>query len=184
MSRFKVKKLNFDGLFILERKSIGDERGFLSRIWCSKEMKEVGWKNEIAQINHTYNQKRGTIRGLHFQKTPHQEKKLVTCIRGAIWDVVVDVRPNSSTFLHWHSEELSDQNMKALMIPEGFAHGYQTLTDDVELFYCHSEFFHESSERGLNPQDPELSIDWPLKISSISSRDLDHPLISKTFKGV
>ena len=98
--------------------------------------------------------------------------------------MVVDVRPNSSTFLHWHSEELSDQNMKALMIPEGFAHGYQTLTDDVELFYCHSEFFHESSERGLNPQDPELSIDWPLKISSISSRDLDHPLISKTFKGV
>ena len=184
MSRLKFKKLDMDGLYLVDRVLLGDDRGFLSRIWCSNEIKEAGWKKNIAQINHTYNQQCGTVRGLHFQKKPHQEKKLVTCIRGTIWDVVVDLRSNSPTFLNWHSEELSDKNNKALMIPEGFAHGYQTLTDDVEILYCHSEFFHETSEGGLNPQDPELSIDWPLTISSISSRDLNHPLISKTFKGV
>ena len=146
MNRLNIKKLNLDGLHLIERVSLGDERGFLSRIWCSDEMKEAGWSESMAQINHTYNQKCGTVRGLHFQREPYEEKKLVTCIKGKIWDVVVDIRPNSSTYLHWHSEELSENNMRALMIPEGFAHGYQTLSDDVEILYCHSNFFNEGQK--------------------------------------
>lgn len=177
MNRLNIKKLNLDGLHLIERVSLGDERGFLSRIWCSDEMKEAGWSESMAQVNHTYNQKCGTVRGLHFQREPYEEKKLVTCIKGKIWDVVVDIRPNSSTYLHWHSEELSENNMRALMIPEGFAHGYQTLSDDVEILYCHSNFFNEGSEGGLNPHDPKLSINWPLEITTISSRDSNHPLI-------
>ena len=177
MKRFNIKKLDLDDLFLVERLSLGDERGFLSRIWCSKEMKEVGWSDKIAQINHTYNQKSGTVRGLHFQKAPYEEKKLVTCIKGKIWDVAVDIRPNSPTYLQWHSEELSESNMRAFMIPEGFAHGYQTLSDNVEILYCHSNFYHESSEEGLNPNDPKLSINWPIEITNISSRDTNHPLI-------
>lgn len=180
MNRLSIKKLNIDGLYLLKRIAIGDNRGFLSRMWCSKEMQETGWTQKIAQINHTYNQQRGTVRGLHFQKKPFEEKKLVSCIKGAIWDVAVDIRPSSPTYLHWHSEELSEKNMKALMIPEGFAHGYQTLTDDVELLYCHSEFFNDKSEGGLNPKDPKLSIDWPIEITNISNRDSNHPLISDT----
>lgn len=180
MKRFNIKKLDLEDLFLVERLTLGDERGFLSRIWCSNEMKEVGWSGEIAQINHTYNQKCGTVRGLHFQKAPHEEKKLVTCIKGKIWDVAVDIRPNSPTYLKWHSEELSESNMRALMIPEGFAHGYQTLSDNVEILYCHSNFYHEGSEVGLNPSDPELSINWPIEITTISSRDANHPLIKET----
>lgn len=184
MKRLNLKKLDLDGLYLLERVSIGDKRGFLSRIWCSNEMKEVGWEESIAQINHTFNQKSGTVRGLHFQRPPYEEKKMVTCIKGKIWDVVVDIRPNSPTYLKWHSQELSESNLRSLLIPEGFAHGYQTLSDNVELLYCHSNFFNEESEGGLNPKDPKLSINWPIAISTISTRDSNHPLIQESKQGV
>ena len=105
---------------------------------------------------------------------------MVTWIKGKIWDVVVDIRPHSPTYLKWHSEELSESNMRALLIPEGFAHGYQTLSDNVELLYCHSNFFNEESEGGLNPKDPKLSINWPIEITTISTRDSNHPLIQES----
>ena len=184
MDRLKFKKLNFDGLFVVSRKVLGDERGFLSRIWCAEEMIQAGWNGKIAQINHTYNQKLGTVRGMHFQRKPYGEQKLVSCIKGSIWDVVVDLRAESQTFLQWHAEELSEKNNRALMIPEGFAHGYQTLTDDVELLYCHSNSFDEASEGGLNPKDPRISVEWPSEITVISPRDLNHPFLTNDFNGI
>jgi dTDP-4-dehydrorhamnose 3,5-epimerase len=121
---------------------------------------------------------------MHFQYPPHSEMKLVSCLRGEIWDVAVDIRSGSPTFLHWHGLSLSANNCRALMIPEGFAHGFQTLTDDVELLYCHSAAYFAGADGGLNPLDSQLAIVWPLKATEISDRDRLHPLINSSFKGV
>ena len=110
--------------------------------------------------------------------------KLVSCIRGKVWDVAVDLRADSATFLHWHAEELSAENNRALLIPEGFAHGFQALTDDVELLYCHSAAYHAEAEAGLNPRDPELAINWPLEITELSNRDAQHPMVNQNFAGL
>src|SRR5690606_4870438 len=120
---------------------------------------------------------RGTVRGLHYQRSPYSETKLVTCTEGAVWDVVVDIREESPTFLHWHAEELSESNGRALLIPAGFAHGFQTLSDNVTLIYCHDVPYHASAESGLHPKDPMLNIPWPLTITAISSRDNHHPML-------
>lgn len=177
MSRFTVSNLPLAGLKLVERQRIGDSRGFLSRLFCAEELAAAGWVKPIAQINHTYTAMRGTVRGMHFQRPPHTEMKLVSCIRGEIWDVAVDVRAGSPTFLHWHAERLSADSGRALLIPEGFAHGFQTLTDDAELLYCHSAAYSAGAEAGLNPLDERLAITWPLPISELSARDAAHPLI-------
>lgn len=177
MSRFTVSNLPLAGLKLVERQRIGDSRGFLSRLFCAEELAAAGWAKPIAQINHTYTAMRGTVRGMHFQRPPHTEMKLVSCIRGEIWDVAVDVRAGSPTFLHWHAERLSADSGRALLIPEGFAHGFQTLTDDAELLYCHSAAYNAGAEAGLNPLDERLAITWPLPISELSARDAAHPLI-------
>ena len=184
MSRFKIVDLPLVGLKRVERQPIGDARGFLTRLFCIEELKSVGWEKSIAQINHTYTQKKGTVRGLHFQKLPHAEMKLVSCIRGEIWDVAIDLRAGSPTFLQWHAEQLTAENGHALLIPEGFAHGFQSLTDDAELVYCHSASFNAAAEGGLNSIDPILAIHWPLPVTELSSRDLAHPLLSPTFEGL
>ena len=184
MNRLQFQKLKLEGLFLITREDLGDERGFLSRFWCSHEMRTTGWLNEIAQINFTFNKESGTVRGMHFQKRPYGEKKLISCLKGAIWDVAADLRPDSPTYLKWHAEELTEKNKKAFLIPEGFAHGYQTLTDDVELLYCHSKPFNKDSEGGVNPTDPLLEIEWPSEITVISSRDSNHPLIDDNFNGI
>ena len=163
---------------------MGDTRGFLSRLFRADELAAAGWKKPIAQINHTSTARRGTVRGMHFQRPPHAEMKLVTCIRGEVWDVAVDLRRGSSTFLHWHAEQLSAQNRCALLIPEGFAHGFQTLTDDVELLYCHSESYTPAAEAGLHPHDPAMAISWPLPVTELSARDGQHPLLTAAFKGI
>jgi dTDP-4-dehydrorhamnose 3,5-epimerase len=121
---------------------------------------------------------------MHFQNPPHAECKLVSCLRGEVWDVAVDVRAGSSTFLQWHAVRLSAANGKALLIPEGFAHGFQALTDDAELLYCHSEPHAPAAERGLNPVDPRLAIAWPLPVGQLSARDAGHPMIDQAFEGV
>lgn len=184
MSRFTVADLPLAGLKLVERQRLGDSRGFLSRLFCAEELAAAGWVKPIAQINHTCTARRGTVRGMHFQHPPHAEMKLVSCIRGEVWDVAVDVRGDLPTFLYWHAERLSADNGRALLIPEGFAHGFQALTDDVELLYCHSAAYSPSAEAGLNPQDARLAIAWPLSITELSARDADHPLIETGFEGV
>ena len=184
MSRLTSSDTPLDGVKLFQRQRIGDHRGFLDRLFCADTLQAAGWRKPIAQINHTYTRQRGTVRGMHFQYPPHAEMKLVTCLRGAILDVAVDLRPGSPTFLSWHAEELSAENQRSLLIPEGFAHGFQTLSDDVEMLYCHSERYTPEAEGGLNPQDSRLAIAWPLPVSELSARDASHILIGNDFKGV
>ena len=184
MSRFSIFDTPLASLKIVERQQLGDSRGFLSRLFCAEELAAAGWGEPIAQINQTVTQKQGTIRGMHFQRPPHAEMKLVTCLRGAIWDVAVDLRARSPTFLQWHAEELSATNRRALLIPKGFAHGFQTLCDDCELLYLHSALYTPAAEAGLNPKDPMLSIAWPLAIAELSARDEQHLMLNQHFKGV
>ena len=184
MNLFTVTDLPLAGLKLVERQRLDDSRGFFSRLFCAEELAAAGWTKPIAQINHTRTIKRGTVRGMHFQRTPHTEMKLVSCIRGKVWDVAVDVRANSPTFLHWHAQSLSADNGRGLLIPEGFAHGFQTLTDNVELLYCHSAAYCPLADGGLNPQDALLAIAWPLAITEISTRDTALPLIEIEFEGV
>lgn len=184
MSRFSVTDLPLAGLKLVERQRIGDTRGFLSRLFCAEELAAAGWIKPIAQINHTYTATQGTVRGMHFQRPPHAEMKLVSCIRGEIWDVAVDVRVGSPTFLHWYAERLSADNGRALLIPEGFAHGFQALTDGAELLYCHSAAYSAGAEAGLNPLDTRLAITWPLPITELSARDAARPLIETGLEGV
>lgn len=180
-----VTDLPLSGLKLIERQYLSDSRGFFSRIFCAEELAIVGWIKSIAQINHTYTAKRGTVRGLHFQHQPHAEMKLVSCVCGEVWDIAIDVRANSPTFLQWHAEILSADNQKALLIPEGFAHGFQTLTDNVELLYCHSAPYIAAAEAGLNPKDENLAITWLMNITEISERDNSHPFLIETkFTGV
>jgi dTDP-4-dehydrorhamnose 3,5-epimerase len=184
MNRFISSTTPLSGLSVVEYLKVGDERGYLARLFCVAELGQVGWSGPIAQINHTYTELKGTVRGMHYQRSPHTEIKLVTCLHGEIMDIVVDLRCGSPTFLKWHAELLSSQNRRALLIPKGFAHGYQTLSADVELLYCHSEPYMPQAEAGLNVSDPSLGIEWPLPITVISKRDASHPFITKTYKGV
>lgn len=184
MSRFIVSDSPLPGLKVITRQRIGDTRGFLSRLFCAEELSAAGWIGPVAQVNHTRTSKRGTIRGMHFQQAPNAEMKLVNCIRGEVWDVAVDLRANSPTFLHWHAECISLDNGRAMLIPEGFSHGFQALTDDVELLYLHSAGYSPGAEGGLNPLDPHLGIEWPLSVSELSLKDEAHPLIDTGFEGV
>lgn len=184
MSRFTVTELPLAGLKLVTRQRQGDNRGFLSRLYCADELALAGWQKPILQVNHTITVMRGTVRGMHFQCPPHAEMKLVSCIRGEVWDVAVDVRTDSPTFLRWHAELLSADNGHALLIPEGFAHGFQALTDDVELLYCHSAAYSAAAEASLNPLDSRLTIAWPLPISELSDKDRSRPFIDQNFEGV
>lgn len=176
--------LSLDGLKRAERQSIEDSRGSFVRMFCSDELKSIGWVKPITQINHTHTKSKGTIRGLHFQRPPYAEMKLVSCTIGEVWDVAVDLRANSKTFLQWHAEILGGKNGYSLLIPEGFAHGFQALTDEVEMLYFHSEKYAPSSECGLNPSDPLLNISWPLGVTELSQRDQAQPFLNSQFKGI
>lgn len=175
MGRFTVTDLPLHGLKRVQRERLGDSRGFLARLFCAEELAAFGWSGPIAQINHTRTSRQGTVRGLHFQHAPHAEIKLVSCLRGRIWDVAVDLREDSPTFGCWHAAELSADNGRALLIPQGCAHGFQTLSDDVELLYCHSAAYAANAEGGVHPQDERLAIPWPLPITELSVRDAGHP---------
>lgn len=184
MNRFTVTDLPWAGLKLIARQRLGDSRGYLSRLFCADELAAAGWNKPIAQINHTYTAQRGTVRGMHYQHAPHAEMKLVTCIQGEVWDVAVDLRAGSPTFLHWHAVTISADNNRALLIPEGFAHGFQALSDGVALLYCHSAAHDSDAEAGLNAKDPRLAITWPLEMAELSPRDAQHPLIDSKFQGV
>lgn len=183
-NRFEIFDTGLSGLQILQCNSVIDCRGSLTRLFCGVEFTSAGWNKPVAQINHTYTAKRGTVRGMHFQKKPSAEMKFVSCIKGKVWDVAVDLRLGSQTLLQWHAEELSADNRRGLLIPEGFAHGFQCMTDDVELLYCHSAAYDAEAESGLNPKDPALAINWPLEIIELSARDTQHPILGREFLGV
>jgi dTDP-4-dehydrorhamnose 3,5-epimerase len=183
-ARFDILGTPLQPLKLIQRKLIGDHRGYLERMFCAEELHSLIHGKGIVQINHTLTAKRGTVRGLHFQYPPHAETKVVSCLRGEVCDVAVDLRQGSPTFLHWHAEILSADNYKSLLIPEGFAHGFQTLTEDCELLYLHTAAYQPSAEGGLNAQDPRLNIRWPAEVTQLSPRDAAHPLVTKEFVGV
>lgn len=172
------------GSYVIDLTPLSDERGWFARTYCENEFKEIGNTARWVQLNHSYTAKKGTIRGMHFQVPPFREIKMVRCIRGKVFDVIVDIRINSARFLQWFGVELSADAMNMLYIPEGFAHGFQTLNDDCELIYHHSEFYTPGAEGGIKYNDPAVDIRWPLEVSSISERDLNHPMLNENFKGI
>jgi len=184
MARFDFINTSIDGLRVVQRKVIEDNRGFLSRFFCADEFSPFGLNKDIRQINHTLTRNKGAVRGFHYQTPPHAEIKLVSCLKGEIFDVAIDLRKGSPTFLHWHGEVLSASNRRSLLIPEGFAHGFQALTEDCELIYLHTAAYAPSAEAALNVLDPKLNIAWPLDITDLSERDSSHPMIKNDFEGI
>jgi len=160
-----------NGVFIIENKKFEDERGFFLRCWDAKEFSKSGLNPNVVQCNTSYTKKKGTIRGLHYQIFPHQESKLIWCIKGEIFDVIVDLRPESKTFKKWFSIQLTSDNYKMLYVPEGFAHGFQSLKDEVKIFYQNSQHYAPEFERGIRWDDPTFNINWPLKPTLISKKD-------------
>ena len=183
MNRFHMKDLPLGGLKLIRFDPLKDRRGSLTRLFCAEELGSL-WAETVVQANHTHTLLPGTIRGLHFQRPPRAEKKLVVCLRGKVWDVAVDLRKGSPTFLRWHGEVLSAANHQAILIPEGFAHGFQTLSPDVEMVYFHSAPHVAEAEGGIRPSDPRLEIAWPQPVTEISDRDGCHPLLDPGFTGL
>lgn len=171
-------------LKIVRSLSHRDARGTFTRLFCAQELQPVLGHRQIAQINHSKTSHAGAVRGMHFQRPPHAEMKMIRCLSGRVWDVAVDLRTGSPTFLQWHAEELAQDDSQMLVIPEGFAHGFQALEADSELLYLHTAFYHPPSEGGLRYDDPRLAITWPLAPQDLSPRDLSHPLLDGDFIGV
>lgn len=184
MGQLEVSATPLAGLKIIQRRCIEDSRGYFSRLFCAEELRGAGFHGAIVQINQTLTRHRGAVRGMHFQHVPYAEIKIVSCLRGEVFDVAVDLRRGSPTFLSWHGDVLSSGNRKSLLIPEGFAHGFQTLTDDCELLYFHSAPYVPTAEGALNARDPRLSIEWPLPVGEMSERDRLHPLLEPDFTGI
>ena len=160
------------GVYVIETELVADERGSFSRLWCRREFESLGLSVEIAQMSVSINTHAGTLRGLHFQAAPHAEAKLIRCSAGSIYDVVVDLRPESPTYLQWAAENLSAVNRRMMYVPEGCAHGFQTLDDATQVVYSISEFYAPEAARGVRYDDPALGIMWPLPVTAISERDL------------
>jgi dTDP-4-dehydrorhamnose 3,5-epimerase len=165
----------FDDAWLIDIEAREDERGFFARTWCRQELAALGLDTEIAQESLSFNRHRGTVRGLHFQRSPHEETKIVRCTRGAIFDVIVDVRCHTPTFLRWQGFELSAGNRRAIYVPKGFAHGFQTLTDDAEIAYQISAFYAPQAAGGYRYDDAAFGITWPLAVTVVSERDLSWP---------
>jgi dTDP-4-dehydrorhamnose 3,5-epimerase len=179
--RFEIVPTTLDGVLVLKRRRRGDERGYLERMYCTEELSDLLGGRSVMQINHTLTVDAGTVRGMHYQLAPHAETKIVSCVRGKVYDVAVDLRPHSPTFLRWHAEVLSPETHTALVIPEGCAHGFQTLVPDCQMLYFHTAHFNAESERGVDAADARLAIEWPLPFSVRSPRDSSHPSISAMF---
>jgi dTDP-4-dehydrorhamnose 3,5-epimerase len=163
------------GAYIVEPEPIADNRGFFARSWCVKEFAAQGLNSQLVQCNISFNQRQGTVRGMHYQAAPYGECKLVRCTAGSIYDVIIDLRPDSATYTQWCGVELTAANRQALYIPEGLAHGFQTLTDETEVLYQMSEFYYSESARGVRWDDPKFQINWPIVDITISDRDQNYP---------
>jgi dTDP-4-dehydrorhamnose 3,5-epimerase len=166
---FTETKLN--GAYVIEIKKLEDVRGFFSRVWCKNELEAYGLISDIVQINTSYSKKRGTLRGMHYQVEPNQENKIIRCTKGAIYDVIIDLRPKSPTYKKWLGIELTAENYKMLYVPEDFAHGFQTLEDDTEVVYQVSQFYSPQSEQGVRYNDSAFGIRWPIDVRVITDKD-------------
>ena len=180
----KFSETPLAGAYMIELEPVRDERGCFARMFCAEEFRKIGFHKPIVQINHSLTHMTGTVRGMHYQRPPVAETKIIRCIRGKVFDLLVDIREGSPTFLQSHGIELSPENLRMVFIPEGFAHGFQSLTDDAELLYHHSALHDLHSEGGLRHDDPALGLRWPLPVRALSPRDRSHPLIDRAFKGV
>jgi dTDP-4-dehydrorhamnose 3,5-epimerase len=165
------------GAFVIDLERLEDQRGFFARSWCEREFAGHHLETKWVQANISYNKKKGTLRGMHFQVSPHEEEKLVRCIRGKLFDVIVDFRQGSDTFKKWFGVELSAENRRMIYIPKGFAHGFVTMDDDTEVFYLMSEFYAPGYGRGIRWDDPAIGIIWPEKITVISDQDKNYSII-------
>jgi len=175
---------NIEGLYIIQLKKLEDERGLFARTFCKNEFRQIGFNKEFVQFNHSFNKYKGTIRGMHFQHPPYTETKLIRCVQGAVYDVAVDLRAGSPTFLHHFGIELNAENMTSILIPEGFAHGFQTLEDNTALIYHHTEFYTAGADDGIGYNDPALKIAWQLPGVNISEKDKNYKPADKNFKGI
>ena len=184
MSRFTQIPTSLSGVYIIERTRIGDHRGFLERMFCATDLADAGWRHPIRQINRTFTAQTGAVRGLHFQAPPSAEMKLVSCTAGRVFDVAVDLRRGSPTFLHWTAVELSGENETALLIPQGVAHGFQALEDGCEMLYLHSADYNAAHEGGLNCRDPRIAVEWPMTFTDRSARDEGFAWIDDSYEGI
>lgn len=180
----KITPTAIAGVSVVETQAFKDHRGAFARLFCEQELASIIGDRHIVQINHSRTTAVGAVRGMHFQRAPHAEMKLVRCLRGRVWDVAVDLRAGSPTFLHWHAEELSVENAHMLVIPEGCAHGFQAQETDSELLYLHTAPYTLEVEDGLAYDDPRLAIEWPLPIADLSGRDQQHSYIPIDFAGL
>lgn len=179
-----IKALPLDGLYTIEYKAFKDDRGSFKRIFCTDDCTPVLGNRSIVQINQSSNTTIGTVRGMHMQTPPSAELKIIQCIKGRVWDVAVDVRQGSDTFLQYHAIELSEQDDQAFVIPEGFAHGFQVLEPNSELLYFHSSAYAPDCGMTINPNDPIINIDWPLPISTISDKDQNQAFLDTNYTGI
>jgi dTDP-4-dehydrorhamnose 3,5-epimerase len=176
--------LHLQGAFTIDVQPFQDNRGFFTRTFCEREFAEHGLVQHFVQANHSGTHGKGVIRGMHFQHAPHCEVKLVKCVQGGIFDVIVDVRKGSPTFLQWFGAELTAENKRMMYVPAGFAHGFQSLTEYSEITYMVSAFYNKESEGGVKFDDPKVNIEWPLPVALVSDKDMKIPLIDASFEGV
>jgi dTDP-4-dehydrorhamnose 3,5-epimerase len=180
----KYTEIHLKGAYIIELEPYRDSRGLFARTFCKNEFKKIGHHKEFVQFNHSATSQKGTIRGMHYQVPPGAEIKLIRCIRGSVYDVIIDLRHYSPTFLSYYGVELSEENMKMIYVPEGFAHGFQTLENNAQLIYHHTQFYNPEYERGIRYNDPSVGINWPLKAVNVTEKDKNYPLIDNNFKGI
>lgn len=180
----KILQTLINGVFIAEATTFHDSRGFFYRAFCDRDLASILQQRTIRQVNVSRTEIVGAIRGMHFQHSPNAEMKLVRCLRGRVWDVALDLRENSPTFLKWHGIELSPENAYMMVIPEGCAHGFQVMESSSELLYLHTAFYEPKSEGGIRYNDPTINIIWPMNATDISQRDAFHPLLPQDFQGI
>jgi dTDP-4-dehydrorhamnose 3,5-epimerase len=177
----KFKETHLKGAFVIEMEPRADERGFFARAFCKRELAQAGLNGEIVQINNSLSRHQGTLRGIHYQLAPKAEEKIVRCIRGALYDAIVDMRPDSPTFLRHFGVELTAENRQALYVPKGFGHAFLSLQDDTEALYMVTEFYAPDRERGLRYNDPQLAIPWPITPAIVSDKDRSWPDFSRDY---
>jgi len=182
--RMKINPLPIEGAAVVDAVPLEDRRGVFCRWFCSDELVSLIRSRQIVNVNFSKTEEEGSIRGMHFQYPPKAEMKLVRCLHGKVFDVVVDLRKNSSTFLQWHGEILSPENMRMMVVPEGVAHGFQTLENQSEMLYLHTEFYSREHDAGVRYDDPAIGIKWPEPVTNVSEKDRSHPLLGKEFEGI